>query len=142
MHSLLLRLSSQKSNQLHPILGVIRNNHVSSSQLYRLSNYKNHYHDVVMKANFSSAMQSHHHDHDHETNVTNTSTTYETKQNPEIENPLSTLKSISQKFHKCDEDGFRKKNCHWTFALSIVDPDESKNLEMKKVSSIVYILCD
>jgi hypothetical protein len=47
-------------------------------------------------------------------------------------NPLSTLKSISQKLKLCDENGFRKKDCHWTFALSIVDCDGTMDSEMKK----------
>jgi hypothetical protein len=143
--SLSAQTSQKKSNQLYPKLTrtVIRHNHVPpSTQLYYQSNHKNHlinhpktrtrYHDVIMKANFSSSVVESHHGHDHDTT--------KDKQNPNIENPLTALKSISQKFHKCDEDGFRTKNCHWTFALSIVDSDDSKNIEMKKVSFIFVIM--
>lgn len=55
---------------------------------------------------------------------------------PDVGNPLEILKSISQKYGLCDENGFRAKNRHWTFALSIIDCDD-KNIEMKKVSSYI-----
>ena len=47
-------------------------------------------------------------------------------------NPLETLKYVTQKLDLCDENGIRKKDRHWTFAISIVDSEGSK-VEMNKV---------
>lgn len=136
-----VRLSSQKSsgNQLHKMLSKrIQNNSIhydvaatrilasfqqnqgitlqpnANQNQYQLQHYQ---FIPAMKANFSSSAAS----------------TRDEHSIPNIENnPLIMLKSMSQKLQLCDENGFRKKDCHWTFALSIADCDEIMNSEIKK----------
>ena len=57
-----------------------------------------------------------------------------TSEGTTIESPLDKLKSISFQYGLCDKDGFRKKDKHWTFSLSIVDWDGTAKGGKKKVN--------